>query len=204
VAQGALLKLPERGLVGGMYNSVSLAELPSAFPAPELVEIYQHSWFIHLNYHGPKPQILPLSDAHGRHTFVPQVGIVSFVIRLGDYLDTVEVSVDPLPAVIRVGGYSHKDDVVKGIVLRAQRGLYAVIENYDINARCSVKAYEAVVCREAKMETFSEAGGVFSEALKEALKSIKAGDLVVFRRISYQCTGSGAVQRSPNLVFRVE
>jgi hypothetical protein len=155
-----------------------------------------------------KPVSLPLVEEYGQFRFRMRddlLGVIEIVINDGEIIDTLRHEAVPLPAVIKVGGRRERDDTIKQRVLKAQQGLYAEVENLDINARCPIISYEVTVAQEDGRKSATNSVGNFSEASRELIGTVEPGDLVLFRHIRYRCPGADSTgQRAPDMIFTVE
>lgn len=89
-------------------------------------------------------------------------------------------------------------------MLKHQRGLRAEVENFDINMRCPVKSFDMTIAGEEGKRDFQVVGGRFNEDISKALQLVQRGDLIVFRKVYYQCPGAEEFQRAKNMVFEVK
>ncbi len=88
--------------------------------------------------------------------------------------------------------------------LRAQQALIPTLENFDFDARCSIKGFQLI--RSAKREDpimNTNKGGKFDSTSKDLISKAKPGDIYVFDNIKCDCPGDVASRTLPSAVFKV-
>ena len=84
---------------------------------------------------------------------------------------------------ISLGGKLFGGNVQSGSLV-IQKGLVALLRDFDFPARFTVNSFEMVYSSGGKLEKFIAVGPMFSEAMTAKLKGAKQGDIVVFDEIA--------------------
>ena len=151
----------------------------------------------------------PVAIKQWKNSFVIRpdtVGIVEIDIALKDTVETKRIRIRPIKAVGRLGNYTANQNIKIGIgAFKAQEGIKAVIENYDIDAYCKVYGFEVLrVSKWDEVERSVNTGARFSGATRAIINHASAGDLFIFRRIMYRCPGSEEIQRLEDMTFEIK
>lgn len=151
----------------------------------------------------------PIAIKQWKNSFVIRpdtVGIVEIDVALKDTVETKRIRVKPIKAVGRLGNYTANQNIKIGIgAFKAQEGIKAVIENYDIDAYCKVYGFEVIrVSKWDEVERSVNTGARFNGATRAIINHASTGDLFIFRRIMYRCPGSEEIQRLEDMTFEIK
>ena len=73
---------------------------------------------------------------------------------------------------------------------KAQDGVFAILENFDFDAKCNVSGYRVVrVAKRQDPQVEVNAGGRFSSDAKRVISQAKPGDRYFFENIKCKCPG---------------
>jgi hypothetical protein len=73
---------------------------------------------------------------------------------------------------------------------KAQRGLFAVLENFDFDAKCEIIGYQLVrVPRRQDPQMEANRGGSYNAGAKGLIDQAKAGDTYYFENVKARCPG---------------
>lgn len=110
----------------------------------------------------------------------------------------------PVPTpVATVGG--QKGGNISASSLRAQKGIVAMLENFDYDARCEIVSYTLHHSPQGKASTALPAeSALFEGAVQEAINSAKSGDLFVFHDIKARCPGDQSPRSLQSLPFVIK
>jgi gliding motility-associated protein GldM len=87
---------------------------------------------------------------------------------------------------------------------KAQRGLFAVLENFDFDAKCEILGYTLVrVPRRQDPQMEANKGGGYNAAPKGLVDQAKAGDTYYFENVKAKCPGDRAGRDINQLVFKI-
>jgi gliding motility-associated protein GldM len=87
---------------------------------------------------------------------------------------------------------------------KAQRGLFAVLENFDFDAKCEILGYTLVrVPRRQDPQMEPNKGGGYNAAPKGLVDQAKAGDTFYFENVKAKCPGDRAGRDINQLVFKI-
>lgn len=87
---------------------------------------------------------------------------------------------------------------------KAQRGLFAVLENFDFDARCEIVGYRVVrVPRRQDPMPAANRGGPFGGEAKGVVDQAKAGDTYYFEDVKAKCPGDASTREINQLVFKI-
>ncbi len=119
---------------------------------------------------------------------------------LGSFDFRVKRIPDPIPMV----GNS-KGGKIAANVFKAQAGLYAFLENFDFEARCSIVGYELVYVpqrRDAVRST--NGGGNFTTGSKALVTRAAPGDTYYMQNIKATCPGDPVSRDIGTMVFAIQ
>jgi hypothetical protein len=135
----------------------------------------------------------------------PSIGQLVFEVKLEDEAKEVyKFTVHPITAVIMFGGNRHQGSPTNPNVFRSQRGLYAVIEDLDIDARCTVVDYEVIrVAKSGHTHIVTNEGDVFQSETRKLIDLAQPGDRYIFTKTRYRCPGSPEVHYGRTLSFEL-
>lgn len=88
--------------------------------------------------------------------------------------------------------------------MQAQRGLMALLLNFDFDAKCAVESFALQKVSDGKvLPEIKCSGASFEGTSAESVKSAKAGDLFIFKDISVRCPGDATSREMSPMVFEV-
>jgi len=90
--------------------------------------------------------------------------------------------------------------------LRSMSGIYAELENFDFDAKCTISGYNATVSEPRKDPYNSPrvSSGAFSPDIVKALATAKAGTTLTIYDVSAKCPGDVAPRPINSLVFNAK
>lgn len=119
---------------------------------------------------------------------------------LGSFDFRVKRIPDPVPMV----GNS-KGGKIASNVFKAQKGLYAFLENFDFQAKCSIVGYELVYVPQRKDAVRqTNGGGNFTSGSKALVTRAKPGDTYYMQNIKSKCPGDGVSRDIGTMVFAIQ
>jgi gliding motility-associated protein GldM len=87
---------------------------------------------------------------------------------------------------------------------KAQRGLFAVLENFDFDAKCEIIGYSLVrVPRRQDPQVEPNKGGSYGSGAKGLVEQAKAGDTFYFENVKAKCPGDASGRDINQLVFKI-
>ena len=87
---------------------------------------------------------------------------------------------------------------------KAQRGLFAVLENFDFDAKCEIMGYQLVrVPRRQDPQMEANKGGGYNAGPKGLVDQAKAGDTFYFENVKAKCPGDASGRDINQLVFKI-
>lgn len=87
---------------------------------------------------------------------------------------------------------------------KAQRGLFAVLENFDFDAKCEIMGYRVVrVPRRQDPMPATNKGGPFGGDARGVIDQAKAGDTYYFEDVKARCPGDASGREINQLVFKI-
>ncbi len=87
---------------------------------------------------------------------------------------------------------------------KAQRGLIAVLENFDFDAKCEILGYSLVrVPRRQDPQVEANKGGLYNAPAKALIDQAKAGDTYYFENVKAKCPGDASGRDINQLVFKI-
>lgn len=87
---------------------------------------------------------------------------------------------------------------------KAQRGLFAVLENFDFDAKCEIVGYQLVrVPRRQDPQMEPNKGGSYNAGAKGLVDQAKAGDTYYFENVKAKCPGDASGRDINQLVFKI-
>lgn len=117
---------------------------------------------------------------------------------------TFEYRVKPIPTPIPMLG-----DLKSGVIsigrLKAYKGIRAVLENFDFDAKCQIVDFEMVrLPKLGDPVVVQNQGGDFSEEAKRVIKKTKHNDIYYFDEIRAKCPGDVITRKLNGMVFRIK
>ena len=134
------------------------------------------------------------------------IGILEIRIDLRDTIEIKRIRVKAIEAKGRLGRFgANTNESIKKGEFRAQQGIAAIIEGYDIDASCKIYGYEILrISKRNEVERKINKGGRFEEESKLLINKAESGDLYIFREITYRCPGSNKIERLLDMIFEIE
>ena len=87
---------------------------------------------------------------------------------------------------------------------KAQRGLVAVLENFDFDAKCEIMGYRVVrVPRRQDPMPATNRGGPYGGDARGVIDQAKAGDTYYFEDVKAKCPGDASGREINTLVFKI-
>ncbi|MDQ3015631.1 MAG: hypothetical protein M3R25_02775 [Bacteroidota bacterium] len=87
---------------------------------------------------------------------------------------------------------------------KAQRGLNAVLENFDFDAKCEIMGYQLVrVPRRQDPQLAANRAGAYGGEARGLVDQAKAGDTYYFEDVKAKCPGDGSGREINQLVFKI-
>ena len=118
---------------------------------------------------------------------------------LGSFPFRVKRIPDP---VAKVGG--SRGGNIASNVFKAQKGLYAELENFDFEARCNITGYELVYAPQGRDVVPSvNRGGNFTEQTLKLVRLVKPGDRVFINNIKARCPGDNGPRPLGTMAFKI-
>jgi gliding motility-associated protein GldM len=117
---------------------------------------------------------------------------------------TFEYRVKPIPTPIPMLGDLKSGSISIGR-LKTYKGIRAVLENFDFNAKCNIVSFE--MTRLPKFDDpriTQNIGGDFNEEAKRIIKKTKHGDIYYFDNIRAKCPGDTRTRKLNGMVFRIK
>ncbi|WP_169435054.1 GldM family protein [Neolewinella persica] len=153
------------------------------------------------------PIPLKVEQDGDRFTIHPEeTGIVSIVIQLVDRQEQYNFHTKQLDAVGKVGLWGAiTEGRIPAIAFKAQPGVYAQVEGYDISAKCNVISYEVIrITSDLKAEIANNEGGRLGLVTATLIKKAQPGDRYIFTKIRYRCPGAQVDQFAETLSFELK
>lgn len=134
------------------------------------------------------------------------IGYITFIVQTEEGLRTKTFQTKSIIAVGKLSrfGANHEGKISVG-EFKAQIGLIANIESYDICGRCIIIDYETLrISAENESQRSINQGGKFEDNTREIIDKAKSGDIFVFRKIRYKCPGDDYEKRLADMTFEIE
>lgn len=135
---------------------------------------------------------------------VSQVGTTNITVSGGGLAPTsFEFRTKRIPdPVARVAGES--GGTLANGVFRAQRGVFAELDNFDFDARCTIAGFTLIYQppREDLQEVIN-AGQAFTGAAKNLINQARPGDTYYFNNVRALCPGDGSPRKINPMVFKI-
>ena len=106
--------------------------------------------------------------------------------------------------VLRLGAQYRSGTMGNG-AFKAQGGLAAVIENFDIDARCEIISYKVTHLRNGQvLAAATNSGGRYSPEVRAIIDEACPGDTYLFGEVSARCPGDTEPRYLDGLVFSIK
>ena len=105
--------------------------------------------------------------------------------------------------VAKLGG-NKNDGLIGSGEFKAQRGLLAVLDRFDFDARCEIIGFSLTrIERNGDPRSITNKGGIYQAEAKRLVSLAKPGDLYLFDNVRVRCPGDVASRKINSLVFKV-
>lgn len=137
---------------------------------------------------------------------VDSIGTLTIEVQTVDGLKSTSIPVRTLTAVGRLSRFKANTEEKIGVgELKAQRGLIASIENYDISGSCSILEYQVLHINNNNFtRRVQNVGGEFQPVARGLINQAQSGDIFIFRNIKYQCPGDEKTKRLEDMILEVK
>ena len=134
------------------------------------------------------------------------IGIVEIKIELKDTIEIKRIRVKAIEATGKLGRHrANTNESIKKGEFKAQQGIAAIIEGYDIDASCKIYGYQILrISKRNEVERKINKGARFKEESKLLINKAESGDLYIFREIKCRCPGSDKIERLLDMIFEIE
>lgn len=106
--------------------------------------------------------------------------------------------------VLRLGAQYRSGTIGNG-AFKAQGGLAAVIENFDIDARCEMIQYKVTQLRNGQMLASAvNTGARYSPAVRAIIDEARPGDTYLLGEVSARCPGDTEPRYLDGLIFKIK
>ena len=110
----------------------------------------------------------------------------------------------PDPAPVLGAGPNRKGGSMPSGEFKANRGLAAILEGFDFDARCSIQSYELVwVAKRQDAVAEKNEGGTYGAGAARLADKAKPGDVYYFNDIKGRCPGDGAGRNLGAIAFQI-
>ena len=132
---------------------------------------------------------------------VIRTGQVNITIEANGKTTTKQFRVKAIPdPVVRIG--NQKGGIISIEQMKSIEGIVARIENFDINAGCSIQSYTIVLQpKNNEVYQINVSGPLFPKEFKDRFKTLKANDVVNFLEIKVRCPGDNTSRNLGSLSF---
>ena len=89
--------------------------------------------------------------------------------------------------------------------MKVQNGIMAVLENFDLEAKCQIISCELIYIAIAADPVVSiNTGAIFSPQTKKLIEAAQSGDVYIFKDVKGSCPGDVAARKLNPLVFTIK
>lgn len=159
------------------------------------------------HYKSKEKRQLEIIEKYGRFFIKPDsLGVVTLSVKTRDGIKEKRVKTKSLIAVGKLSRYTanHVGKINSG-EFRAQAGIYAAVEGYDIDAKCNILNFEIIrISAENTSSRDMNYGGKFEIQSRKLVALAESGDLYIFRNIRYKCPGDNYEKRLIDMIFEIE
>ncbi len=145
-------------------------------------------------------------NSNGKYTARPKRPGFAKITVLGGGLKptTFEYRVKPIPTPIPMLG-DLKSGSISIARLKAYKGIRAVLENFDFDAKCEIVGFEMTRLPKLGDPMFAKnVGGDFGEEAQRIIKTTKHNDIYYFDDIRAKCPGDVVTRKLNGMVFRIK
>lgn len=106
--------------------------------------------------------------------------------------------------VVRLGAMYRSGAISNG-AFRAQSGVAAVIENFDIDAKCEMVSYKVIHLRKGQLiAEVTNNGARYNPAVRAVIDAAMPGDTYIFDEIKVRCPGDAVSRAMESLTFVIK
>ncbi len=118
---------------------------------------------------------------------------------------TFNIRAKRIPDPVATLGGTNKGGKIGNGTFKAQRGLIAVLENFDFDARCDIQGFEFVrVPQRQDPIVKPNSGGTYNSDIQRLVSQAKPGDIYYFNDVKARCPGDKAGRKINSLVFQIK
>jgi gliding motility-associated protein GldM len=126
------------------------------------------------------------------------------VTAAGQSLGSFNFRVKRIPDPVAKIGASRGGNI-KANIFKSQKGLYAELENFDFEAKCSIVGYELIyVPKRADAVPSTNGGGNFTDPTQKLVELAKPGDFYQIRNIKGRCPGDDISRDLGTMSFNIQ
>jgi gliding motility-associated protein GldM len=126
------------------------------------------------------------------------------VTAAGQSLGSFNFRVKRIPDPVAKIGASRGGNI-KSNIFKSQKGLYAELENFDFEAKCSIVGYELIyVPKRADAVPSTNGGGNFTDPTQKLVELAKPGDFYQIRNIKGRCPGDDISRDLGTMSFNIQ
>ena len=147
-----------------------------------------------------------VKQSNGKYSTKPKrPGLAKITVSGGGLKPTVfEYRVKPIPTPIPMLGDLKGGPISIGR-MKAYKGIRAVLENFDFNAKCEIVGFELTRLPKLGDPVFVDnAGGDFGKKAKRIIKKTKHNDIYYFDKIRAKCPGDISTRKLNGMMFRIK
>ncbi len=136
----------------------------------------------------------------GHYMYIPdQIGFGNIIIEWERKKEVKPFRVKAFPnPTIKVGGWTSGY-----IYADAFNGMVALVDNMDIDAKCSVIGYTCTLVSSSKEAKSVKVVGPINQDISKLLSTSKKGDKVIFSEISVRCPGDNMPRLFKDIITRI-
>lgn len=132
-------------------------------------------------------------------------GIAKIRISGNGYEQAYSYRVKSMPSPVALIGTKHASKYPGKGEFRAQRGVFAVLESFDFDAKCEITGYTVTYLHPHEDPEFAQnPGGRFTEQTRKLIDKARPGDVYMFDEISCKCPGDCTGRYLPPLVITIK
>lgn len=118
---------------------------------------------------------------------------------------TFNIRAKRIPDPVATLGGTNKGGKIGNGTFKAQRGLIAVLESFDFDARCDIQGFEFVrVPQRQDPIVKPNSGGTYNSDIQRLVSQAKPGDIYYFNDVKARCPGDKAGRKINSLVFQIK
>lgn len=137
---------------------------------------------------------------------VDRVGKVIIEVQTKKGLQSTSFPAQALTAVAKISKYkANTEQKIKAAELKAQSGVIANIEHYNIYGTCTIDSYQVLQMANGRVVRRAyNVGGKFQAATRAIVRTAASGDVFIFKQIRYRCPGHEEAQKLEDIILEVE